>query len=114
MASNAGKTSLLQIGGFRPTQAPYASNFGMAPLGQPGEDWPRSDGRPLLFVCQLNLTTAPAIPELLEDIQLITFFVKPELGELNQENGHDWTLRTYKSLEGLARISAPPDTPKVK
>jgi hypothetical protein len=31
------------------------------------------DSKPLLFVCQMNLTTAPAVPALLQDFKLITF-----------------------------------------
>ncbi len=72
------------------------------------------DSKPLLFVCQLNLATAPAVPALLEDIKLITFFVKPELGTLSEEQGQDWCVRAYKSLDGLVRIAAPSDAPKVK
>ena len=34
----------------------------MAPLGPPGEAWPTWDSKPLLFVCQMNLSTAPAVP----------------------------------------------------
>src|ERR1039458_771125 len=111
---NTRKASLLQVGGFRPTFDAAASNFGLAPLGLPGEEWPTWDARPLLFVCQMNLTTAPAVPPLLADIQLITFFVSLEFGTLSQENGADWCLRCYRSLEGLARIPAPPDAPKVR
>lgn len=111
---NTRKASLLQVGGFRPTFDPAASNFGLAPLGLPGEEWPVWNSKPLLFVCQLNLTTAPAVPAQLEDIKLLTFFVSPEFGELSRENGADWQLRTYKSLEGLARISALSSAPKVK
>ena len=111
---NTRKASILQVGGFRPTFDPTASNFGMGPLGSPGEEWPAWESKPLLFVCQLNLTTAPAVPPLLADIQLITFFVNPEFGILSEDNGKDWRLRAYKSLEGLARIPAPSDAPKVK
>jgi hypothetical protein len=106
--------SVLQVGGFRPTFDPAASNFGMSALGLPGEGWPMWDSKALLFVCQLNLTTAPAVPPLLADIKLITFFVKTEFGELSEESGRDWRLRAYKSLEGLARISAPAGAPKVR
>jgi uncharacterized protein YwqG len=111
---NTRKASILQVGGFRPTFDPTASNFGMAPLGLPGEEWPAWDSKPLLFVCQMNLSTAPAVPPLLADIQLITFFVNPDFGRLSEENGKDWRLRAYKSLEGLARTLAPSDAPKVK
>ena len=98
---NTRKASVLQVGGFRPTLDPSASNFGRAPLGLPGEEWPMWDSKPLLFVCQFNLATAPSVPPLLAGIKLITFFVNPELGELSEENGGDWRLRAYNSLDGL-------------
>jgi uncharacterized protein YwqG len=111
---NTRKTSVLQVGGFRPTLDAAASNFGLAPLGFPGEEWPAWNSMPLLFVCQMNLTTAPAVPAMVAGIQLITFFVNSELGTLNRENGQDWVLRTYTSLEGLTRIAAPGNAPKLK
>jgi len=111
---NTRKASVLQVGGYRPTFDPTASNFGLAPLGLPGQEWPTWESKPLLFVCQMNLATAPAVPPLLAGIQLITFFVNPELGTLSQENGKDWRLRAYPSLEGLARIAAPAVAPKLK
>ena len=110
---NTRKASVLHVGGFRPTFQPAASNFGLAPLGLPGEEWPIWESKPLLFVCQMNLTTAPAAPPLLAGVQLLTFFIDPELGTLSKENGADWRLRTYRSLEGLAPIPAPAGAPKV-
>ena len=108
------KTSIVQVGGFRPTLDPFASNFGIKPLGLADEAWPASHGKPMLFVCQLNLTTAPVVPARLEDIKLITFFVEPDTAALNEENGNNWCLRAYKSLDGLSPMVAPPDAPKVK
>jgi hypothetical protein len=67
----------------------------------------------MLFVCQLNLTAALAVPALLEDLKLITFFVAPKTGPLQQENGDDWRLRAYKSLIDLAPLSSPTDAPSL-
>ena len=111
---NTRKASVLQVGGFRPTFDPAASNFGMAPLGLPAEEWPTWESKPLMFVSQMNLTTAPAVPPLLAGIQLITFFLNPDFGRLSKENGKDWRLRAYRSLDGLARLTPPADAPKVK
>lgn len=111
---NTRKASVLQVGGFRPTFDPAACNFGQSPLGLPGEEWPTWQSKPLLFVCQMNLATAPAVPPLLADIRLITFFVNPELGVLHQENGADWRLRAYTSLEGLVPIVVPAGAPRVR
>ncbi|HLK61935.1 MAG TPA: DUF1963 domain-containing protein [Bryobacteraceae bacterium] len=105
---NARPASALQIGGFRPTNNISTSNFGRKPLALAGEKWPTWKGSPLLFVCQLNLTKAPVVPELLQDIKLMTFFVSPQGGPLQRENGKDWRLRAYKSLLNLVPL-APPD-----
>jgi hypothetical protein len=108
------KTSVVQVGGFRPTLDPFATNFGMTALGMPGEAWPQSGGKPMMFVCQLNISNAPVIPSRLEDVQLITFFVVPETAALDEENGGNWCLRAYKSLDGLGPIVAPGDAPRIK
>ena len=106
--------SIVQVGGFRPTGDPFASHFGLRPLGAADEAWPEAAGKPLLFVCQLNLTTAPAVPPLLHDIALITFFVDPEMGVLEKENGVDWSLRAYSSLDGLVPLTAPAHAPRIQ
>ena len=111
---NSRKASVLHVGGFRPANDLLASNVGLKPLGLPDEEWPALNGKPLLFVCQLNLTAAPFVPTLLEDIRMITFFVKTGFGSLKKENGNDWRLRAYKSLDGLVPIAAPAKTPSVK
>ncbi len=111
---NTWMASILQVGGFRPTLDPAASHFGLTPLGLPGEEWPTWESKPLLFVCQMNLATAPAVPPLLEGIQLLTFFVAPDFGVLSQTNGMDWHLRTYVSLDSLVPLPTPDGAPKSK
>jgi uncharacterized protein YwqG len=111
---NTRKASLVQVGGFRPTGDPFTSNFGLRPLGANGETWPLMNGLPLLFVCQLNLTAAPAVPPLLQDIALITFFADPGLGSLSKQNGANWRLRAYPSLSDLAALTPPADAPALK
>jgi uncharacterized protein YwqG len=108
------KTSVVQVGGFRPTLDPFATNFGMKPLALVGETWPESSGKPMLFICQLNLASAPVIPDRLTDIKLITFFVETDTASLAEENGDNWCLRAYKSLDGLTPLAAPPEAPKIK
>jgi uncharacterized protein YwqG len=111
---NTRRASALQVGGFRPTNNVSASNFGRKPLALPSETWPSSNGKSLLFVCQLNLTTAPVLPALLDDIKLITFFVAPKTGPLQKESGQDWCLRAYRSLVDLAPLSAPSDAARLE
>ena len=108
---NTRPASIVNVGGFRPTEDPFATHFGRQPVGGPGEEWPTSGGQPLLFVCQLNLTTAPSIPPLLADIQLITFFVDLDAAPLGRENGEDWRLFAYPSLSGLVPMTRPGDAP---
>jgi uncharacterized protein YwqG len=110
---NTRKASIVHVGGFRPTGDPSASNFGLRALGAPGEEWPASDGKPLLFICQLNLTAAPVVPPLLQDIQLVTFFADPDAA-LGKENGEDWRVFAYKSLDGLTAMNRPGDAPAMK
>jgi uncharacterized protein YwqG len=111
---NTRKASVLHVGGFRPTGDPFTSNFGMRPLGADGEVWPAMNGEPLLFVCQLNLTAAPAVPPLLQELALITFFVDPARGDLAKQNGADWCLRVYPSLNGLVAMTPPADVARLK
>ncbi len=110
---NTRKASILQVGGFRPTNNLSASNFGRNSLALPGEAWPAWNGKPMLFVCQLNLTAAPVVPALLEDLKLITFFVAPKAGPLQKESGKDWCLRAYKSLLDVVPLSPPAGAPRV-
>lgn len=58
----------------------------------------------MVFVCQLNLTAAPVVPPLLEDTKLITFFVDPNVGPLQQENGKDWKYRTAARFSPSASV----------
>jgi hypothetical protein len=110
----ARKASIVHVGGFRPTLDPLATHFGLKPLGLPGELWPESSGQPMMFICQLNLTAAPVVPERLTDIRLITFFVEPETAALSEENGDNWCLRAYRTLDGLTPIDAPSNAPKIR
>jgi uncharacterized protein YwqG len=107
MARASSQASVVNVGGFRPTGEPLATHFGMKPVGLTGEPWPEWNGKPLLFVCQLNLTAAPFVPSLLAEVKLLTFFIQPDLGTLAEENGSDWCLRAYPSLEDLAPLAPP-------
>lgn len=111
---NTRKASILHVGGLRPTGDPFASNFGLKPLGLPEETWPTVNEKPLMFICQMNLTAAPFVPELLADVKLITFFAKTSVSALKKENGKGWCLRAYKSFEGLAPITPPAKVPAIR
>ena len=108
---NTRTASVLNVGGFRPTKNILASNFCRAPVGLANETWPAIHSAPLAFICQMNLKDAPAVPDILKDIALLTFFASTEDSELGRENGDGWVLRTYQSLEGLTLLSPPPQVP---
>ncbi len=109
---NTRKASVLQIGGFRPTQDPCATHFGKALLAQLDETWPCYADAPMMAVCQLNLSAAPAVPPLLSDIRLLTFFVAAD-ASLGRENGEGWCLCAYDSTDGLGNLMMPPDAPRL-
>ena len=109
---NTRKASVLQIGGFRPTLDPCATHFGKAPVAHLDETWPCHNGVPMMAVCQINLDSAPAVPQALADLRLLTFFVAPE-ADLGRENGEGWCLRAYSGLDGLSTLAIPPDAPKI-
>ena len=110
---NTRKAYILHVGDLRPTGDPFASNFGLRPLGLPGEEWPE-DGKPLLFVCQMNLTAASAVPALLQDLNLITFFARTAVSALQRCNGDGCYLHAYKSLDNLDPINPPEKVRAVK
>ena len=111
---NTRKASVVNIGGFRPARDPLASHFGLQPLALPGEVWPEFTGEPLLFVCQLNITAAPAVPALLKDIKIVSFFVSATVSFDCRQNGEAWSLRAYKSIDGLVPLTYPANAPKVQ
>lgn len=111
---NTRRASIVHVGGFRPTGDPLATHFCLTPVALPGETWPIHDGKPMLFVCQLNLTEAPVVPKLLQDIAVITFFLDPDVGLRDDTNGKDWCLRAYKTTNELALLAPPTDAPKIE
>ena len=112
---NARKASVVTLGGFKPTFDPLATKFGFKPVARANESWPAVDGRPMLFVCQLNLTAAPFVPPSLEDIKLLTFFLDFS-GRSDGDGATDWRfeMRTYSSTDGLVTLEPPSHTPALR
>ena len=61
----------------------------------------------------MNLTNAPAVPALLDCVDLITFFVMPETEEWPEESDSAWVVRTYACFEGRAPLAVPAGAPSV-
>lgn len=104
---NTRPASVLTIGGFRPTRNPLATHFGLPPVARPEESWPCVGERPLFFICQLNMTEAPFVPERLRDIALLTVFMDMQARQPGRENGEGWLVRTYTRLDGLQPLAIP-------
>ncbi|GAB4016445.1 DUF1963 domain-containing protein [Spirosoma koreense] len=105
----------LNVGGFRPTGQPQASWFGKVLLAKAGESWPRSNGKSMLALCQVNLDEFPFKPEPVQDLAFLTVFIDagaiPSHEDLNHTN---WCLRTYQSLDELVPLEQPPVTSPIK
>ena len=112
---NVRKASAVSLGGFKPTFDPLATKFGFKPVARAGEQWPEIGGRPMLFVCQLNLTEAPAVPDLLRGVALLTFFLEFEgRKDGDGDSGFRFELRTYGSTGGLVTLEPPAGAPALR
>lgn len=101
----------MQIGGFRPPDAPGGSWFGRVDLALPGEAWPTTGGLPMLPLCQINLAELPYRPPRLEDLAMIAVFVGPVELPDDTPNGDAWCLRAYPELSRLVPLAAPARSP---
>ena len=93
--------SIAQVGGFRPSDEPFASYFGGRFYGLPGEEYPTCNGRVLSALLQVNLEELPFVPAKLHEIRFITVFVDEENLPFGNHNGDGWVIRTYDSLSEL-------------
>lgn len=96
-----------QVGGFKPQESLTASWIGEVTVGKKGESWPEYNGKPMIPICQLNLTELPTKPENLKDIDVITLFIDPNQVPDNQPNGQGWLMRTYADVKSLHKIEKP-------
>lgn len=104
---NARDCARLQLGRFRPTLNPLATNFALAAVAAAGEPWP-GEGRPMHYICQLNLTEAPFISPALADVALLTSFVADFECFIATGCAPDtWCLRAYPALDGLVPLARP-------
>ncbi|QNR25165.1 DUF1963 domain-containing protein [Croceimicrobium hydrocarbonivorans] len=98
---------LFQVGGFRPTDSKTASWIGKVMVGEAGESWPESNGKPMIPICQLNLKELPSRPDNLKDIEFISLFIDSEELPNDQANGDLWLIRSYANIEDLVEIDSP-------
>ena len=111
--SHLRKTSVAQVGGFRPLEDPLASWFGNVLVCKEGEAWARWDrvvgkkGVYLTPLAQFNLTEAPFVPEKLRQFKMITVFIDAERLPYEKPCGEGWVVRAYESLEDLVPLKRP-------
>ena len=105
---------VMDIGGFRPPDDPRAIWFGVVKVGIPGEKWPTTEGKPMLPLCQVNLTELPFRPPGLDDVAFLSVFIGPDDLPVDEPNGSNWCLRTYRSLDELQLRDQPTISDGVK
>ena len=114
----ARKASKMIVGGFRPSNDPFASWFGRVKVALPHETWPMHRNRPMTPLCQINCAELPYRPESLADVAFISVFVDldefpftnvddPADFDPVKTNGDRWLLRAYPSMDGLVRTAEP-------
>ncbi len=107
--------TIFETGGFRPVDDPFASWIGKVQIGKREESWPISNGKAMIPLCQLNLSTVAFKPKILSDIAFITIFVDSErIASDDEANGTTWCLRAYKSLDGLVEIAQMGSSSRIK
>jgi hypothetical protein len=97
-----------QVGGFRRSGAPSTSWASRVALAAPGEEWPRTEGQPMLALLQLVVPELPVVPDALRDSSLVTLFVGPFELPVDEANGSRWCLRSYPALDELEPLVEPP------
>ncbi|WMT43292.1 DUF1963 domain-containing protein [Paenibacillus sp. D2_2] len=108
------QATLLQIGGFRPSGELTSSIFGKVNVSLPNEEWPSSNNKPMIPLCQINIIQLPYIPVSLKDIEMITLFIDSNDLPDNNPNGQKWCLRAYKYIKDLVPIQSVPYESNIK
>jgi len=99
---------IFEVGGFKPIDDIKSSWIGKVLVAMDGENWPISNGQPMIPLCQINLTNLPYKPENLKDIEFITIFIDSKKIPFEDEpNGDKWCLRAYKNINELMSVSQP-------
>jgi uncharacterized protein YwqG len=98
------KTSVAQIGGFRPSDSPTASWFGGTGVGLPGETLPVHQDKVMFPLLQVNVTELPYVPSQLEKIGLFIVFLNRVEIPFDKPHGEGWLIREYTSIEQLVPL----------
>jgi hypothetical protein len=101
--------SIAVIGGFRPPAEAVTSFFGGRFVGNPGEPWPATDGKPMIPLLQIRSDELAYRPAALKEWELLNVFIGPDKlpTDLPAENGDGWLVRSYSKLENLEPLATP-------
>ncbi|WP_130730214.1 DUF1963 domain-containing protein [Komagataeibacter xylinus] len=95
--------SIATAGGFRPPSDPVTSWFCRG-VGQPGENLPQWNGRPMIPILQIRIDELPYVPEQLAHLALIVVFFDMEDLPFDKPHGEGWVIREYTSTDGLVPL----------
>ncbi len=102
------------VGGFRPDDDPSSSWFGRVLLGAKGDEWPISNGKPMLPLAQINLEKLPFKPTGLENLSFLSIFIDSENLPISTPNGLGWKVFSYKSQALLTPLTQPITTSNIR
>ncbi len=108
------KSSLAEIGGFRPPEDKITSWFGGPGVGKKGEARPQYKGKDMFCLLQVKISELPYIPKELENTAFLTVFFNVEEHPFDQAHGDGWLIREYQSLDDLELLSANGDNEIVR
>jgi hypothetical protein len=109
--------SIATVGGFRPPDDPFVSWLGQVRAIGRDQAWPEVDGAPMAGVFQVRTSELPFVPDALDDLALMTLFLRVEDGcPAPPEDVDDpgWLVRCYESVDDLVGVDgtiAPAITP---
>jgi hypothetical protein len=94
---------------------PFATMFGAVRLALKNEDWPTCHGVPMWPLCQINLTQAPLVPDVLRDLSVLTLYIAADharaptriINTADPDPAANWALRSYGTQSGLTIPQAP-------
>jgi len=91
------------------TGPPGNSWFGRVTMAAPGQEWPMSNGKAMLPLCQIDCSELPYRPDILDGIAFITVCISiDDFPGHNTLNGNGWLLRSYTADDVLVPIAPPP------
>lgn len=94
--------TVFKTGGFRPTYSIEESWLGAVPYSLEEEELPLDGaGLAMIPLLQVNLASLPYVPEVLQQIKVISVFVSPNFKPEGDNLKDYFCIREYATLKGL-------------